>query len=215
MQNVLLIFLFLVLGACQSAPKKNSGQSGSYCFRFIGQNQVQEFTQNIKDCLLHRSQDGTTPLMLASALGKTEIQEILFQQKIDVNEVDLQGDTALHYAVSRNQLLAAEQLMKNKAQVRSQRPDGITSLMQAIQFGSFEMVQILTQDQEAINDPAEDGWTALYFAIRRKDKRILEEILKKGACTNIFDAYKQTPLDFVKEVQWPEGENLLLKAEPC
>lgn len=215
MQNVFLIFLLLVLSACSTAPKKPVGQSGSICFRFIGQNQIQEFIHQKNECLLHRSKDGTTPLMLASALGREEIIKLLLQEKVDVNAIDYQGDTALNYAVSRNQILAAALLMKNGARVRSQRSDGVNALMQAVQFGSFEMVQTLTQDREAINDPAEDGWTALYFSLRRKKIEYLDELLKKGACPNLFDAYKQTPLDFVKEVQWPEGESRLTKARPC
>lgn len=204
-----------MLGACSTAPKKSTGQSGSFCFRFIGQNQVQEFIKHKNECLHHRSVDGTTPLMLASAHGHLEILQTLIQESVDVNEVDHQGDTALNYAVSRNQIQVARLLLKSGAKVKSQRVDGITSLMQAVQYGSYEMIQVLLQDQEAINDSAEDGWTALYFSLRRKKIEILNVLLQNGACPNVFDAYQQTAKEFVNEVNWPEGLNLLLKARPC
>ena len=153
--------------------------------------------------------------MLASAHGQLEILKVLIQEKVDMNEVDKQGDAALNYAVSRNQVLAADLLLKSGAKIKSQRTDGITSLMQAVQFGSLDMIRVLLQDQDSINDPAEDGWTALYFSIRRKDIQILNELLKQGACSNIFDSYRQTPIDFTKEVNWPEGLNTLMKARPC
>lgn len=201
--------------SCTTPVKKASSQSGSECFRFVGQNQLPEFIAKKIECQNHRSEQGTTILMLASARGHVEMLKEILNLKVDVNEPDFQGDTAIHYAVSTNQVASAKLLIASGARVKSQRPDGITSLMQAVQFGSGEMVEILSEDLEAINDPAEDGWTALYFAIRRNDIRILNRLLQKGACPIVFDSYQQTPLDFAKEVKWVEAVNLLEKVRNC
>lgn len=153
--------------------------------------------------------------MLGVARGHLEIIKEILKLKVDVNESDNTGDTALHYAVSTNQVESAKLLMEAGARVKSQRTDGITSLMQAIQFGSLEMVKVLSEDLDAINDPAQDGWTALYFAIRRNNIQILSEILQKGACPLVFDSYRQTPLEFAREVKWVEAQNLLAKIQSC
>jgi len=167
------------------------------------------------ECLTHRSQNGTTVLMLAAARGHTEILKEILNLKVDVNESDAEGDTALHYAVSTNQVESAKLLMEAGARVKSRRADGITSLMQAVQFGRFEMVKVLSEDFEAINDPAQDGWTALYFAIRRNDLRILNQILQSGACPLVFDSFRQTPLEFAKEVKWVQAQRLLSRVQSC
>lgn len=195
--------------------KKPSSQSGSECFRLVGQNQLPGFLAKKNECQNHRSEQGTTILMLASARGNVEMIREILNLKVDVNEPDFQGDTAIHYAVSTNQVASAKLLMAAGAKVKSQRPDGITSLMQAVQFGSGEMVEILSEDLEAINEPAEDGWTALFFAIRRNDLRILNQLLQKGACPLVFDSYNQTPLEFAKEVKWIEAQKLLAKVKSC
>ncbi len=201
--------------SCSTSVKKTSSQSGSECFRLVGQNLVSEFLAKKEECQNSRSEQGTTILMLAAARGHLEVLKEILNLKVDVNEADFQGDTALHYAVSTNKVEAAQVLMEAGARVKSRRPDGITSLMQAIQFGSLQMVEILSQDFEAINDPAQDGWTPLYFAIRRSDIRILDQLLKKGACPLVFDSYRQTPLEFAKEVKWVEAQNLLAKVRSC
>lgn len=201
--------------SCSTPVKKTSSQSGSECFRLVGQNLVREFSAKKEECQNHRSEQGTTILMLAAARGHLEILNEILNLKVDVNEADFQGDTALHYAVSTNKVAAAQALMKAGARVKSRRPDGITSLMQAIQFGSRQMVEVLSEDFEAINDPAQDGWTSIYFAIRRNDIQILDQLLKKGACPFVFDSYRQTPLEFAKEVKWIEAQNLLAKVRSC
>ncbi|MFN9069092.1 MAG: ankyrin repeat domain-containing protein, partial [Bdellovibrionales bacterium] len=125
------------------------------------------------------------------------------------------GDTALNYVVSRNQLEAAHFLVSRGARVVSQREDGISSLMQALQIGTPEMALTLMTDTEALNQFAEDGWTPLYFSIRRQDIRLLTALIDRGACVNVFDSYRQTPLDFAREVKWTDGEKIIAKAKPC
>ncbi len=214
--NLLFVFIFAsLLVSCTAPLKKTSSQSGSECFRLVGQNLVLEFLAKKEECQSHRSEQGTTILMLAAARGHLEILKEVLNLKVDVNEADFQGDTALHYAVSTNKVAAAQLLMEAGARVKSRRPDGVSTLMQAIQFGSLEMVKILSQDFEAINDPAQDGWTPLYFAIRRNDIRILDQLLQRGACPLVFDSYGQTPLEFAKEVKWVQAQDLLAKVQNC
>ncbi len=189
--------------------------SGSDCFKFASKNKIKEFDQKKSECLRHRSDGGSTPLMLAAANGQIEMMEYLLAQGADINEKDNLGDTALNYVVSRNQLAAAKFLVNRGARVVSQRDDGISSLMQALQIGTPDMARTLMEDTEALNQFAEDGWTPLYFSIRRQDLNLLNDLIARGACVNVFDSYQQTPLDFAREVKWLEGEKTILKAKPC
>jgi ankyrin repeat protein len=214
----LFVFIFTCgLISCSLKPKSNAiqGMSGSECFQFASKNKIQEFNNKKSDCLRHRSDNGSTPLMLAAANGQIEMMDYLLAQGVDINEKDNQGDTALNYVVSRNQLEAARFLISRGARVVSQRDDGISSLMQALQMGTPDMALTLMADVEALNQFADDGWTPIYFSIRRQDLGLLTALINRGACVNIFDSYQQTPLDFAREVKWTEGEKIIAKSKPC
>lgn len=213
----LLILSALFLSSCSSTSSHKSAQStfDADCLKIFAQNKTEELKTKFEPCLVARSKDGTTPLMIAAARGHHDLVSQLFRVGVKVNEIDNQGDTALNYAVVGNQVEMALYLLLNGADVKSQRPDGITSLMQATQFGSYAMVNALSQDRAGVNVHAEDGWTALYFAIRRKDLKILTLLIKQGACLTKKDQYDQTPVDFAKEVGWPEGLKALQKVPRC
>lgn len=208
------LFIGFIVG-CSSQSTAPPLQSGSECLRIVAQNRIEEFKKRKSECLRHRSDLGTTPLMLAAARGHLEMMKEILDAGADVNEVDQVGDTAVNYVVATNQLAAARLLVSRGAKVYSQRQDGISALMQAIQISSFDMIQTLSQEIEAVNQPADDGWTPIYFAIRRGDPKTLSWLFERGACKNTFDAYRQTPLQFAEEVKWVEGQNLIKKAKPC
>lgn len=220
-QLIFVFFFLLSVVSCTtksvapSAPTETISQFAQECLRIVGQGNVPEFIKRTKDCSKVKSAHGTTPLMLAAAKGNLEILALIIGEGIDINEPDHSGDTALNYAVAAGKTESIQFLMSNRARVTSQRPDGITALMQAIQIGPKPMALALMSDHSAINDRADDGWTALYFAIRRQDPEILESLLKQGACPNVFDSYRQTALDFAKEIKWAKGQDILIQAKSC
>lgn len=218
---LLSLYAFLFLSACSTAPKNDSPFPKEYstpdspCFKAVIQNHLEGIQKYSAICLKSKNANGVTPLMLASAKGYSAIVDYLVQIGLDPNDADQSGDTSLNYAVVFNQVDVAQLLILNRASLDTKKPEGITAFMMAVQRGSPQMIWALGQHPDGINQKAEDGWTALYFAIRRQDENVLKFLLERGACPNTIDSYKQTPLDFAKEIQWAQGIKILKKARPC
>ncbi len=185
------------------------------CFTAAAQGDVNFIQKNLEVCKIMKSESGTSPFMLAAARGQDQVLHFMILNGVDVNETDSTFATALNYAVVAHHVSTVGLLILSGADLEAKHSDGITVLMLAIQQSSPEMVRTLTTTRQAINSKAEDGWTALYFAIRREDPRILSLLLRQGACKNTIDSYKQSPLDFAKEIKWEQGVLILEQAPAC
>ena len=208
--------LFFLVGCSHLGGKKTNIPIPSHpCFQAAAKGDLEYLQKNIEICKTTQNEAGTTPFMLAAAKGKDEVINFLLSNGVDVNEADKTFGTAINYAVVANQVNTAGLLILAGADLETKNPDGITVIMLAVQQSSFEMVRTLTTTRQAINAKAEDGWTALYFAVRREDPNVLYWLLRQGACKNVIDSYKQTPIDFAKEVGWKQGIAILEKAPAC
>ena len=215
--RILLFVSLLALISCthKELSKTDLPLHPDPCFTAAANNDIPYLQAHLEVCKNTKTQYGTTPLMLAAAKGRDNVISFLLGNGMDINEVDNDGGTALNYAVIAKQVSSAGLLILSGVELESKRPDGITPLMSAIQLSSPEMVHTLTTTRQAINAKAEDGWTALYFAVRRQDPSILNLLLRQGACKNTIDSYKQSPLDFAKEVGWQQGAYMIEKAPAC
>lgn len=216
MRFLILIFTVLV-AACSTKPKLPESKTlpTHPCLAAAAQNNLSYIEKNLNECRTVKSANGVTILMLAAAKGNAQLVNFLIQSGMDINEADLSFDTALSYASVYNQVDTVNLLILAGAELTTQDPSGVTPLMKAVQAGSPQMVYALSLTREAINARAADGWTALYFAIRRQDPQILGWLLRQGACKNLLDQEKVSPMDFAKEVGWAEGLAILEKAPAC
>jgi ankyrin repeat protein len=211
-----ILILFFAFGCAHKRVSKEQDPVPPHpCFKATAASDLEFLKTNIETCKTLKTIYGTTPLMLAASRGKDDVINLLLSSGANINEVDNEGAPALNYSVTANKVSSAGLLILSGIDMDSRRPDGITALMLAIQQSSPEMVHTLTTTRQAINGKAEDGWTALYFAVRRQDPSILSLLLRQGACKNTTDSYKQTPLDFAKEVGWQQGIYLIEKAPAC
>lgn len=213
--SFLILFLYLT-GCSHAAPKKADFVIPAHpCFGAAAKGDLSYLEKNLPTCKTIRSDLGTSPFMLAASKGQDEVVNLLLSNGVNVNETDNSFGTPIVYAVIGNKVSTAGLLILAGAELDAKGPDGITPIMLGVQQSSFEMVRTLVTSRQSINDKAEDGWTALYFAVRRQDSHVLQWLLRQGACKNVTDSYKQTPLDFAKEVGWKQGISILETAPSC
>jgi|LakMenEpi03Aug12_release.lakeMendotaPanAssembly.Ray.scaffolds.fasta_scaffold159227_1 ankyrin repeat protein len=89
--------------------------------------------------------NGTLPLVLAAAQGRTSMVELLLAAKADVHECDeSQNHFALLAAARTNCLEVAKMLLRSKASVHQRSPGfGAMPVWKAVQSGHFRMLALL------------------------------------------------------------------------
>merc|ERR1719340_156162 len=90
-----------------------------------------------------KTNDGTTPLMLAARLAIEGMVEALIEAHADVNAADEKGKTALHWAASVNNVEAVNVLLKNNANRDAQDNKDETPLFLAAREGSYQAARAL------------------------------------------------------------------------
>jgi Notch-like protein len=90
-----------------------------------------------------KTNDGTTPLMLAARLAIEGMVEALIEANADVNAADEKGKTALHWAAAVNNVEAVNVLLKNNANRDAQNSSDETPLFLAAREGSYQACRAL------------------------------------------------------------------------
>ena len=90
-----------------------------------------------------KSNDGTTPLMLAARMAIEGMVEALIEANADVNIADDMGKTALHWAAAVNNVDAVNVLLKNNANRDAQDNRDETPLFLAAREGSYQAARAL------------------------------------------------------------------------
>ncbi|HEX9795092.1 MAG TPA: ankyrin repeat domain-containing protein [Planctomycetota bacterium] len=60
-----------------------------------------------------------------------------------------------------------------------------------------------------VNAPQRDGDSVLHGAVRARDARLVETVLRKGGAADARDAQGRTPLELAGQLRWSEGAALL------
>uniref|UniRef100_A0A8C6WCM6 Neurogenic locus notch homolog protein 4 n=1 Tax=Nannospalax galili TaxID=1026970 RepID=A0A8C6WCM6_NANGA len=92
-----------------------------------------------------RTEDGTTPLMLAARLAVEDLVEELIAARADVGARDKRGKTALHWAAAVNNARAARCLLQAGADKDAQDCREQTPLFLAAREGAMEVAQLLLE----------------------------------------------------------------------
>lgn len=92
-----------------------------------------------------RTEDGTTPLMLAARLAVEDLVEELIAARADVGARDKRGKTALHWAAAVNNARAARSLLQAGADKDAQDSREQTPLFLAAREGAMEVAQLLLE----------------------------------------------------------------------
>jgi len=140
--------------------------------------------------------DGITPLMAASRLGRRDIIEILLQAGADVAAYDSEGKTALHYGVlSRLQDADLVKFLISKgADVEAKDNKGVTPLILCALERRPQILKVLLDADSPVNAADHDGNTALHAAAKYSWLRGVDLLLKAGADAETRNNKGLTPI---------------------
>jgi len=104
--------------------------------------------QHIKagsDLNVPESTHGSSPLITAAAIGRTEAAEILINGGADINYKNEDGSTALHTAIAFIKTKVAKILIDSGIDLDTKNNDGSTALHTAAFFCNIEIVEALLE----------------------------------------------------------------------
>ena len=128
-----------------------------------------------------QNEQGYTPLMGASAMGRIEIVKLLLDKGANPALQDKTGRTALHYAAMAGNQDAAKQLIDKNAPVNAKDEDGFTPLMYSIASHNIDLVNLLLEKGADVNGKSNDGTTALALATGNHHADVADLLRAKGA----------------------------------
>jgi ankyrin repeat protein len=146
-----------LLCAGRSSRTKKKFSSIFYLVRFQNEDVLRKMIDHGADINALNPETGTSPLMLAAALGYLNICNILLDAGAEINACDHAGYTPLHLAVQGygEQIPVIETLLKRGADPSAVNEDGFTPAMIAKRLENDACFKILdSHTEEKIEPPA-------------------------------------------------------------
>ncbi|MGB4399570.1 MAG: ankyrin repeat domain-containing protein [Daejeonella sp.] len=129
----------------------------------LGKSDFVEQALNANEDLVNQfSDDGFTPLGLASYFGNEDVVRLLLLKGAEPNVPSQNGYNVypLHSAVASNYAMIAKMLMEAGADVNVVQMSGATPLHSAAQNGNIDLLIVLLEGGANVNARTEDGKTA-------------------------------------------------------
>lgn len=150
----------------------------------------------------------STPLMVATTAGLTELMHVLLSSGANVNARSERGRTALMYAATRGKTSGVLQVLLDAgADVNARDGHGWTALMDAAHLNRDPDVPRALLDAGAdVNARNEGGRTALIYAARRNSNPlVLQVLLEGGADAAITDRSGLRAIDYARDNEHLQG----------
>ncbi|KAL0964954.1 hypothetical protein UPYG_G00274860 [Umbra pygmaea] len=142
-----------------------------------------------------RSDNGQTPLMLASEQGSLDIVQELIRRGANVNLDDVDCWSALICAAKEGHVEVVKELLENSAYIEHRDMGGWTALMWAAYKGCLEVTKILLENGANPNTTGQQySVYPIIWASGRGHAEIVQLLLENGAKVNCSDKYGTTPL---------------------
>ncbi|CAL8395218.1 unnamed protein product [Arctogadus glacialis] len=142
-----------------------------------------------------RSDNGQTPLMLASEQGSLEIVQELIRRGANVNLDDVDCWSALISGAKEGHLEVVKELLENSAYLEHRDMGGWTALMWAAYKGRVEVCELLLENGANPNTTGQQySVYPIIWAAGRGHADIVKLLLNNGAKVNCSDKYGTTPL---------------------
>lgn len=138
--------------------------------------QVKKQLEAHPEWINHYSDDGFTPLGLASYFGHHELVAFFIEKGADVNQFSSNGTkiAPLHAAVASKHFGIVRLLLEKGANVNARQALGVTALHSAAHQGNYEMVKLLLDHHADMEAQMENGKKPIDFAKEEKNMRVLE-----------------------------------------
>uniref|UniRef100_A0A4W5NBH0 Kinase D interacting substrate 220 n=1 Tax=Hucho hucho TaxID=62062 RepID=A0A4W5NBH0_9TELE len=141
-----------------------------------------------------RSENGQTPLMVASEQGSLEMVQELLRRGANVNLDDVDCWTALISAAKEGHVEVVKELLANNASLEHRDMGGWSALMWASYKGRVEVAQLLLEKGASPNITGQYSVFPVIWAAGRGHAEIVHLLIKHGAKVNCSDKYGTTPL---------------------
>ncbi|XP_051501195.1 kinase D-interacting substrate of 220 kDa B isoform X1 [Myxocyprinus asiaticus] len=142
-----------------------------------------------------RSDNGQTPLMLASEQGSLEIVQELIRRGANVNLDDVDCWSALISAAKEGHVEVVKELLENSAYIEHRDMGGWTALTWASYKGRVEVAKVLLESGANPNTTGQQySVYPIIWAAGRGHAEIVKLLLEHGAKVNCSDKYGTTPL---------------------
>jgi len=148
-------------------------------------------------------ESSSTPLILASSLGRKEVVHLLLSKPIDINATNKNRASALMSACANGHRDIAELLLRANADCSLVDQFGRTALVIASQQNHKNVVEVLLQYFKANLDAVDNihGFSALLWACNSGHKEVAELLLDFGANFNLTSKKGETLFDVTKGSQ--------------
>ena len=127
------------------------------------------------------SEEGQSPLILATIGRHLDIVETLLQFEARIDVPDNFGRTALSWAAVKGEYEIAKVLLAAKANLNHQNNEGLTPLMQAVKNSQIELVQLLLQWKPDFNIRDYTGRGPMDWARAQRNPQIEPMLRQAGA----------------------------------
>ena len=114
-----------------------------------------------------------SPIVLASALGYTNIVRILLDHGAEINLKIEKGFTPLHHAAVQGNVDTVELLLDRGAYIEADNDDGDCALLLAAQEDQIEVVEILIRHGARFTERNKQGMSIWDFAVESDDNELL------------------------------------------
>ncbi|XP_059354591.1 kinase D-interacting substrate of 220 kDa B-like isoform X2 [Carassius carassius] len=142
-----------------------------------------------------RSDNGQTPLMLASEQGSLEIVQELIRRGANVNLDDVDCWSALISAAKEGHVEVVKELLENSAYIEHRDMGGWTALTWASYKGRVEVTKVLLETGANPNTTGQQySVYPIIWAAGRGHAEIVKLLLEHGGKVNCSDKYGTTPL---------------------
>jgi ankyrin repeat protein len=146
------------------------------------------------------SADSDAPLADATEKGDLAVIRRLLEERVDLNQAQVDGMTALHWAAYHDDLETARLLVTSGADAKVANRYGVTPLSLACTNGNTALVELLLEAGADPNTTLRGGETALMTAARTGKVAPVAALLSRGADVNAKERQGQTA------VMWAAAE---------
>jgi len=127
--------------------------------------------------------EGETAIGAAVMAGAHRMVEILLTKGVDIRVIDSCGQGLLHFAASNNDSVEVSRFISLGLPIDQPSPVTGTPLVCACISDAIDAARMLLEAGASVNAAMADehGWTGLFYAIARRNSRLVDLLIRYGA----------------------------------